>query len=92
MAVPLALIVNELVTNVIKHGRPPCDIAVQVCSSHSLKLTVSDSGAGPARDASDGLGSRIIQAFSSQLRATMETKLRSPGYMVELTVPLPDRQ
>jgi two-component sensor histidine kinase len=92
MAVPLALIVNELVTNVIKHGRPPCDIAVQVCSSHSLKLTVSDSGAGPPHDASDGLGSRIIQAFSSQLRATMETKLRSPGYVVELTVPLPDRQ
>ena len=29
MAVPLALIVNELVTNVIKHVGPPCGIALE---------------------------------------------------------------
>jgi two-component sensor histidine kinase len=93
MAVPLALIVNELVTNAVKHIGPPCDIAVQVDPGRSLKLTVSDHGAGPPlENASHGLGSRIIQAFSSQLRATVETKRRAPGYTVELTVPLPIRQ
>jgi two-component sensor histidine kinase len=93
MAIPLALIINELVTNVIKHVGPPCDIAVKVDSGRSLKLTVSDYGAGPPlENASHGLGSRIIQAFFSQLRATLETKFRSPGYTVEVTVPLPARQ
>jgi two-component sensor histidine kinase len=93
MAVPMALIINELVTNVIKHVGPPCDIAVKADSGSSLKLTVSDQGAGPPlENASHGLGSRIIQAFSSQLRATVETKRRSPGYTVELTVPLPTQQ
>jgi two-component sensor histidine kinase len=91
MAVPLALIVNELVTNVIKHAGPTCDIAVEVDSDRALKLTVSDHGTGPLQDASDGLGSRIIQAFSSQLGATI-TKRRSPGYAIELIVPLPTRQ
>ena len=93
LAVPLALIINELVTNVIKHVGPPCNIALRADSDRSLKLTVSDHGAGPPlENASQGLGSRIIQAFSTQLRATVETKRRSPGYTVELTVPLPTRQ
>ena len=93
MAVPLALITNELVTNVIKHVGPPCDIAVQANSGRSIKLTVSDHGAGPPlENASRGLGSRIIKAFSSQLHATVETKRSSPGHVVELTVPLPTRQ
>jgi len=93
MAVPLALIINELVTNVIKHVGPPCDIAVRADSGRSLKLTVSDHGAGPPlENASHGLGSRIIEAFSGQLRATVERKRRLPGYAVELTVPLPTWQ
>jgi two-component sensor histidine kinase len=93
MAVPLALIISELVTNVIKHVGSPCDIAVQAISGCSLKLTVSDHGAGPPLEStSQGLGSRIIKAFSSQLRATVETKRSLPGYTVELTVPLPTKQ
>ena len=93
MAVPLALIINELVTNVIKHVGPPCNIVVEADSDRSLKLTVSDHGAGPPlENASQGLGSRIIEAFASQLQATVEPKRRSPGYAVELTVPLPTRQ
>ena len=93
IAVQLALIINELVTNVIKHVGPPCDIEVRADSDRALKLTVSDHGAGPPlENAFHGLGSRIIQAFSSQLRATVETKRRLPGYTVELTLPLPARQ
>ena len=89
MAVPLALIVNELVTNVIKHVGPPCDIAVEAHCGRTLKLRVSDRGAGPPlENAPQGLGSRIIEAFSSQLRATVEMKRVSAGYVVELTVPL----
>jgi two-component sensor histidine kinase len=90
MAVPIALIVNELVTNAIKYVGPPCEIAVQVDPGRSLKLTVSDHGAGPPlKNPSQGLGSRIVQAFSDQLGAKVETKRGSSGYTVELTVPLP---
>jgi two-component sensor histidine kinase len=93
LAVPLALVTNELVINVIKHVGPPCEVTVEDDSGRSLKLTVSDHGTGPPLEStSPGLGSRIIEAFSSQLRATVGTKRRSPGYSVELTVPLPTRQ
>jgi two-component sensor histidine kinase len=89
MAVPLAPIVNELVTNVIKHVGPPCGIALRRNSGGSLKLIVSDQGQGPLRGHSrQGLGSRIIDAFSNQLGATIETRRDSKRYMIELTVPL----
>src|SRR5262249_14774471 len=93
MAVPLAVIVNELVTNVIKHVGPPCDVFVEADSNRALKLTVSDHGTGPPlKNASQGLGFRIIEAFSRQLHASMQTKRLSSGYAVELTVPMPTRQ
>jgi two-component sensor histidine kinase len=93
MAVPLALIVNELVTNVVKHVGPPCDITVHANSRSSLTLTVSDHGSGPvAGDTTQGLGSGIIEAFTNQLGATVETRRSSTGYTIELTVPLPTVQ
>jgi two-component sensor histidine kinase len=83
MAVPLALIVNDLVTNVVKHVGPPCDIIVHANSRSSLTLTVSDHGSGPeAGDTTQGLGSRIIGASTNQLGATVETKRSSAGYTI----------
>ena len=49
MAVPLALIVNELVTNVVKHVGPPCEIRLRSEVGNALKLTISDTGQGPER-------------------------------------------
>jgi two-component sensor histidine kinase len=89
MAIPIALIVNELVTNVVKHVGPPCDVIVHANSRSSLTLAVSDHGSGPeVGDATRGLGSRIIEAFTNQLGATVETRRSSAGYTIELTVPL----
>jgi two-component sensor histidine kinase len=90
IAVPLALIVNELVTNAIKHVGPPCGIALRANSGGTLKLTISDQGRrGPAQEqAGQGLGTRIVEAFSNQLGATVETKRAPTGYTVELTIPL----
>jgi two-component sensor histidine kinase len=89
MAVPLALIVNELVTNVIKHVGPPCDVALRANSGQTLKLRISDRGQGPSRQhAPQGLGTRIVAAFFSQLGAHLETKRVPTGYAIELTVPL----
>jgi len=89
MAIPLALIVNELVTNVVKHVGPPCGVSLR-SQGNALKLTVSDKGPGPCKDRMQlGLGSRIIDAFSTQLGASVETKRHAMGYTTELTVPLP---
>jgi two-component sensor histidine kinase len=89
MAIPLALIVNELVTNVVKHVGPPCGISLRSEVGNALKLIVSDTGQGPPRDQPRaGLGTRIVDAFSTQLGAQVETKQTSGGYMIELTVPL----
>ena len=90
MAIPLALIVNELVTNVVKHVGPPCRVSLRSEVGNALKLTISDKGPGPSEDgARAGLGSRIVDAFATQLGATVETKRGAPGYRTELTVPLP---
>jgi two-component sensor histidine kinase len=93
MAIPLALIVNELVTNVVKHVGPPCRISLRSGLGDALKLIVSDTGQGPAKgQPHQGLGTRIVDAFSSQLGAHVETKQVSGGYSIELTVPLPPTQ
>jgi two-component sensor histidine kinase len=90
MAVPLALIVNELVTNVIKHVGPPCNITLRGSTGLALKLTVSDNGQGPRSDRSrPGLGTRIVDAFTTQLGAQVETRQHSSGYTIEVSVPLP---
>jgi two-component sensor histidine kinase len=93
MAIPLALIVNELVTNVIKHVGPPCEISLRSEVGNALKLTISDTGQGPPQDQRRlGLGTRIVDAFSTQLGAHVETKRVSGGYTIELTVPLAPTQ
>jgi two-component sensor histidine kinase len=93
MAIPLALIVNELVTNVIKHVGPPCEMSLRSEVGNALKLTISDTGQGPPQDQRRlGLGTRIVDAFSTQLGAHVETKRVSGGYTIELTVPLAPTQ
>ena len=47
-AIHIALLVNELVTNAIKYGRPPYRITLR-SGADGLMLKVADCGAGPAR-------------------------------------------
>ena len=84
------LIVNELVANVVKHVGPPCEIGLHAEVGDTLKLTVSDTGQGPPQNRPHtGLGTRIVDAFITQLGARMETRRLFGGYSIELTVPLP---
>jgi two-component sensor histidine kinase len=93
MAIPLALIVNELVTNVVKHVGPPCAISLRPEGGNALKPTISDAGMGPPEaQLRAGLGTRIVDAFSEQLGARVETKHVAGGYTIELTVPIPPTQ
>jgi two-component sensor histidine kinase len=90
MAVPLALIVNELVTNVVKHVGPPCGIALRGDAGGELKLTITDKGKGPIQEHSrPGLGTQIVDGLSAELGARIGTRQDLSGYTIELAVPLP---
>ncbi|MBV8593011.1 MAG: PAS domain S-box protein [Caulobacteraceae bacterium] len=73
-AVPIGIIVNELVTNAIKHAFAPGErgsIAVRYRDEEGgARLSVSDSGAGGGPDldrAPIGLGMRLVRSLVGQL-------------------------
>lgn len=80
-AVPMGLIVNELVTNAIKHAFPRGgDGRIEVTfalDGPAAELRVADNGNGlihngtPARQ---GLGHRLVHALAAQLGATVEVE------------------
>jgi two-component system, sensor histidine kinase PdtaS len=87
-AVPLGLIVNELVTNSLKHAFPD-DRAGTVhvvlsCHSH-LVLLVRDDGIGcPAPK--EGVGSRLVQLLAQQLGASITWEEPAVGCQVRIEV------
>jgi len=91
MAVPLALIVNELLTNAVKHAAPPYRIALRG-ETDALKLTISDAGQGPSPiGAPAGMGSRIVEALVKQIGGSVATNRGPNGYAIELRVPLQEK-
>jgi two-component sensor histidine kinase len=90
MAIPIALIVNELVTNAIKFAGPPCRVSLQSTPNGRLTVTVSDSGVGPrpGGQPGTGLGSRIMEGLAQQLGGAIQPKLHAAGYDVRLDVPV----
>jgi two-component sensor histidine kinase len=89
MAVPLALLVNELITNAIQHGGGRCRIVLRNGPDDMLRLAVVDAGRGPAPDQQPSMGSRIMRGLARQLGATIETKVETDNYMVVAIIPLP---
>ena len=92
IAVPLALIVNELLTNAIQHSQPDTESgAVHVAiGSHpdSFSVSVSDPGRGPDPTRSEaGLGTRLVDALVRQINATLAKRTLAAGYTVTVTVP-----
>jgi two-component sensor histidine kinase len=93
MAVPLALVVNELVTNAIQHSRPSGESGTLhiLLKRHpdTFTISVSDPGNGPAViQSADGLGTRIVDTLARQVNATVAKERLSKGYKVTVTVPL----
>jgi len=83
-ALPLALIVNELVTNAVKHGRGGQSSSVRVGLSPQL-LYVEDDGPGfdltSVRKRGSGLG--LVQGLAAQLGARLQVA-RAAGARCEL--------
>src|ERR1019366_2753702 len=91
-AIPLGLIVNELVTNAVKYAFPSetsGTVAVTLKRiPGELRLTVSDDGKGAdPRRADSGLGGRLVDTFARQLGGQVEQESGLHGTTVRLILP-----
>ena len=91
-AIPLGLIVNELVTNAVKYGFPGDAKGTVVVTLKrvpgALRLTVADNGQGvDPRRADSGLGGRLVEGFARQLGGQLQRESGSQGTTVRLVLP-----
>lgn len=89
-AVPIGLIINELVENALKHAFPG-DRTGDICVSFEaagddLVLKVRDDGVGHASGCSPGGGTRIIASLVQQLGGRLERGAH-PGVTMIITLP-----
>ena len=96
LAIPIGLLVNELVTNAFRHafaGRPGGTIRVSAFrDGDNLVLTIADDGVGgtaraSSQPANDSIGERISRALVAQLRGSIRLTDHT-GRCVEIVVPL----
>jgi two-component system, sensor histidine kinase PdtaS len=97
--IPIGFIVNELVTNSLKHAvleeeTKTLDIGINLTkNSTSYVLLVTDNGKGYCVDTSDDskevtFGTRLIHSFVKKLNATFQTNCEK-GTLVEIIIPIP---
>lgn len=95
-AIPLGLIVSELLTNAVRHAYPegaPGEVTVTAARSNGcISIVVADAGIGaPAEPpASRSLGSTIVQALARQIGARLDVA-SAPGQGTIVTLLLPRR-
>lgn len=93
-ATPVALMINELVTNAIKHAfdrhangaERLIRVAMEVGSSR-YTIEVSDNGKGMTALGGGGFGTRLVRSLARQLEATVDWLDGSPGTRVIVTIP-----
>lgn len=93
LATPIALMVNEAITNTFKHAFPIGAGGQVVVSLKRTKtqfsIIVSDSGTGAAASPnnSGSFGTTMIRAFARQLNANVEWASTASGSTFHLTIP-----
>jgi PAS domain S-box-containing protein len=92
-AIPLALIVSELITNALRHaydGAQPGEVQVAAAAhGPDIVLTVRDTGRGFDSDTRrPGLGTRVTGSLASKIACTLHTRSR-PGEGTQITARLP---
>lgn len=95
-ATPVALLVNEIVTNALKHAYAEADgssgqlsVALRGDASRFV-IDIADDGPGLPDGAAEGansFGMRLIRSLTRQLGASIEWHNASPGTRVVVTVP-----
>jgi two-component sensor histidine kinase len=93
-AVQLAIIVNELVTNALKHAFVDGRTGLVKVSSHKvdggLEIEVSDNGCGmntKSPSAGTGLGRKLVETFARHLDAKHDVSSSSSGTTHRIMVP-----
>lgn len=95
-AIPLALLVTELITNSMKYAYPDGRggaiwVRVAQVPDRRLEITVADEGVGFPNDfdpdTTRGLGMRLVKAFTQRLNATVDFRNRNPGAEVVISLP-----
>ena len=82
-AVPVGLIVNELLTNALKYAFPDdnkgkINISLSKLDADTLQLTVSDNGIGKEANSAPkgtGFGTQLIQLLTQQLNGQMQEEI-----------------
>ena len=92
-AVPLGLILNELVTNSVKHafGDGGGVITVRLetgVGRGEARLTVSDDGRGMQEAQPSSSGLKLIQALARQIGGVLETASSGEGVTTSVTFPI----
>lgn len=91
-SVNLGVVVTEWVTNAFKYAYPAGSgeirVRLQRLDDAQIRLTVEDDGVGradgePARGT--GLGTRIVTAMASSMKASIDYQQRQPGTQATLT-------
>jgi len=91
-AVPIAMIMNELITNSLKYAFPEGQagsIQIDLRVTEEVVLSVTDNGKGGARVGSEGIGSRVVSLLAQQLGGKIEVDDLGPGSRVVLRMPKP---
>jgi PAS domain S-box-containing protein len=95
-AIPLGLMVSELLTNAAKYAYGAEGGPVRLSAAAAggvITITVADRGRGIARAAGEpGLGSRIIASMARQIGATVQTASSPEGTVVTLTFAQQEQQ
>jgi two-component sensor histidine kinase len=91
-AIPVALFVNECITNSAKYGHPDrkCEVWIEIVQADAgISISVRDRGIGLPQnlEARRGLGMRLINAFAAQLHGNLEIRRHDPGVEFVLTFP-----
>ena len=90
-ALSLGLIVNELVTNTLKHafdvaalGHVEVTVAKQ---NGELELSVTDNGKGCPEEVASGLGTQLVALLVDQLGGPASRYNQQPGCHVSISLP-----
>lgn len=93
--VAVALVVNELVMNALKHAQPTSgsttiNVRLVRHGSGQVRLSVADNGSMPEQSPSEvaGLGTQLIRMLARQLNGTVSIERAAGTYAVHVTFPL----
>ena len=92
--VPIGLLLNELVTNAVKHGAGSIGVSLRPAADGRSALCVTDEGAGLPDDfhpesSNNGLGMKVIVGLTNQLNGKLLAGSNPSGRGASFTVTFP---